>query len=722
MGPSNKILTVTYGTFSCTLEGFDDPFTAMTEIAEYFRDLAAQDRFFGAEPPTPDMTHLRRIAEARQAGPVEAEGDGSHVVLRPSAAPGPASVVTPAATNPAAPVRAAAAPLSGATLFGLGAPVQPALRPEAPSDMASTSLETARDADASEMDEASTVPSEAAFDAVTDTDVALDAASVAGGSDTEEHAPDDATMPVEAGAPDEVEEPVLSQDVTAAEDAVGAFALAEGSVEGEPGDESVAQAEDADAEDDAAEDDAIVAASTAPTEEEATATLEAEQLPALVAAEDAPAELHEDASAEAVVAEEDGTAEMAEQSAMKIVADQEDLAGEHTEVETDDLDEGAVLRGDAAAHASEIDAIAAALASLELSEPVSAEAEADDRDEEVAIDLSALFSPIEDAEKAQTESTPEEDAAADAPELDLMAELAAIEAELSPGASPDAAAPSESKEPEDHLSHELAAIQADEAAAPTSVEAQTPAHDEEGVEAVVTEAVATEAETPETAMPQDMPERGGTEDLERLFAATDSRLSGEAAARRRANIAHLKAAVTARRADDTIKVPDQPDAAEAYREDLALTVKPQAASPETDEAAPAAPLVLVSEHRVLDAPEAARESAAEPRPSEPAARKSRIADTAEDFEQFAEEVGAVDLIEVLEAAAVYSTTVMGQQSFSRPRLLHLAAEAVDDLSREDGLRGFGQLLREGTLRKVDRGTFTLGAASRFQSTAEKRVG
>lgn len=67
-----RLLQVTYGAFSCTLEGFEDPVETLIAVAEFFRGLAARDPAFAGPLRLPDADELRRaIAQAGPGGAVE---------------------------------------------------------------------------------------------------------------------------------------------------------------------------------------------------------------------------------------------------------------------------------------------------------------------------------------------------------------------------------------------------------------------------------------------------------------------------------------------------------------------------------------------------------------------------------------------------------------------------------------------------------------------------
>ena len=88
---------------------------------------------------------------------------------------------------------------------------------------------------------------------------------------------------------------------------------------------------------------------------------------------------------------------------------------------------------------------------------------------------------------------------------------------------------------------------------------------------------------------------------------------------------------------------------------------------------------------------------------------------------FAETVGARSMAEMLEAAAAYATCVENRSQFTRPQLMRrmIASAGGKPVSREDGLRSFGTLLRTGRIEKVTRGHYSLAENSPYLAEARR---
>ncbi|WP_293448958.1 hypothetical protein [Planktotalea sp.] len=85
------------------------------------------------------------------------------------------------------------------------------------------------------------------------------------------------------------------------------------------------------------------------------------------------------------------------------------------------------------------------------------------------------------------------------------------------------------------------------------------------------------------------------------------------------------------------------------------------------------------------------------------------------FNEFAEVMSATELPDLLEAAAAYLAYVEGKDQFSRPQLMtKVRMVQEENFSREDGLRSFGQLLRQGKIEKISGGRFTVSDRISFK--------
>ena len=246
-------------------------------------------------------------------------------------------------------------------------------------------------------------------------------------------------------------------------------------------------------------------------------------------------------------------------------------------------------------------------------------------------------------------------------------------------------------------------------------------------------------------------------EVDRLLAEADKQAEVVETRRRFSAIAHLKAAVAATVADrlakgqDTAKggVEDE-DGSEPYRADLTQAVRPrrpvssgETASRRPDPLRPA-PLVLVSEQRV-DAEEASDVEEVEQPAAQPAAaiRPRRVSagqfaaaqgdeseatpmnpEQATSFAEFAESLGTQGLSDLLEAAAAYTSAVEGRPHFSPPQIMRKLSVMDDaaDVPREERMRVFGRLLRQGKITKVKRGQYAITEASRYWDEAKMASG
>ncbi|KIN77958.1 hypothetical protein C8N31_10832 [Sulfitobacter mediterraneus] len=669
MMSNNKILTVSYGTFSCTLEGFEDSFGTMKAIAEYFRDLASDDRYFGAEPPQPDAEMLARIAQKEMTRRVEAREQDGKIVL--SAHEQNEAVPAPAAAAIAAPAAAVVAAAPAVQL-----PQEDVAVAEAP-----VVISTAAPADIADVQPAAEEPAPAAQDTAVDTpDI------VPGQPDAEVEAFFAEADHADANDTFEDQDTLSPSAPVAASARVATVAAA--------------VSEDAEASD-VLPTEEISSASVTPKEDSIAAKLQ--RIRAVVAQNEVAeeeADFLEDEHADAAQADEP----------VADVQDDDEVDSILSALSNTDIDDDDSFEDDAA--------------EVETAQDT---AEDDADDDELASSLSNLFDE-EDVKPADADALADLAALADADDADTADEAKApaarvikvnraeLEAALKDDGQDTGETPAEDVSALDQIApsktDETALTQEDEedlVAELSSLEAEL----EEDTATAAPE-IAEEAPAPAAArrvLPS-IDEDDQSSDVNRLLAETDQQMDEPESATRRDAFAHLRAAVAAKKADVAMGQPETEDGDDdAYRSDLAEVVRPRRPSSEGRTKRPGdnrpAPLKLVAEQRI-DVARPAAEGPVRPR------RVAAVADPVEtpdgeSFADYAAEMGATKLPELLEAAAAYMSFVEGRKQFSRPQLMTKVRQvsAEDGFSREDGLRSFGQLLRSGKIEKIKGGRFTV---------------
>jgi hypothetical protein len=795
MVQNNKVLTVSYGTFSCTLEGFEDSFDTMKSIAEYFRDLAAEDRYFGAEPPQPDAEMLARIAQKEVARQVEAHTSDHGIHLRTAPALAPKKTSEPE-TEPAR--ATAAAPTSGpvslenTSAAGIDGDAAATASSRAPAHAGSTrdvqrradetSVDTAEGAQktaTAEVTRASRGEGSFAEAAAWGADAALVDPSITSEEDHivfPEAEPEPAPVSesiaaklqriraVVAKTPPREED--FSEDQHAEGFRSGKSYLADAVKDLEAAgydnagstDESVTstfedttesdvsdilnQIEnstevDIEREDGAGSDPDLDAARSTVTAEinadpkQVDATHEAapENMPEAPKADEGTTFFSARAMNDTQTLETpvEASKTLGPEAAETVKTGSTEDSQPKTKATSKDSPRrarGRVIRVRRAAASKALVEATAEDVTPEPSRPAKATAaEPEPKHREASPEVADQ--PKVKATKAEA-APATQSSLSDDDEAELMAELAAIEAELMASSRRGKkTSASEQDETLDHL----------DTGKPSEADAfnqETVGLDEDKASAEP------EQQTPSATQPA--PQRSPRAldgDLSRLMAEAGDKLEKAEAASSRETYNQLRAAVAAAQAEGkSLDDHAEKDAqAQAYRQDLNTVVRPRRPRKDTKVArARSVPLKLVAEQRIdaetpPNAPEEIAASAptapkAEGRPLRPRRVPNAVLSRAPKgendgldtgFADFVRTQRAVELGELLEAAATYMTKVEGRNHFTRPQLLGKVRSLEDQgsLTREDSLRAFGQLLREGKLDRSSNGQFTTNKLTGF---------
>ncbi|SCZ53471.1 hypothetical protein SAMN04488118_102142 [Epibacterium ulvae] len=674
MVQNNKVLTVSYGTFSCTLEGFEDSFGTMKVIAEYFRDLAADDRYFGAEPPQPDADMLARIAQREIARQVQASTSDQGVHLRAATLDAPEApepvIEEPAveiADTKAAPAEEThivtpdeATPIESEPVDDL--PVAETIEAH-PVDVAVEQAEN--DPAPVEEDSAATAPE--TFEMAEVTEPAQDITEAEHEEEsTLSDIPDDASDFFADSTPDE-----QFVDLAETHDVDSAVA------------QMVSQVRQAEAEDIAAEE------AEKPRQQAESIASKLQRIRSVVSRTPVNTPPLEDIAEDVV-----------EERVQEVAAD------EVSDADTDPFDdpiEKALRKLDAKRETQQEPEAEADSAAEE--QPATEDAQPKRRRRLIRVKRAAVDEAVSNGTLNEAPQTQEQ--TAEPPSEPVPAPKA------EPSPVPGAEFSTLSEEDEEDLRRELAEVEADllSASQPDEVEAQT---------AVPVEEPPTEAETA-PAISRDQPTTES--DVSRLMDAADEMLGDPETSSSRETYSHMRAAVAAAQDDDTTGATTE-DEEEVYRKDLASVVQPRRPvakrrdTPRIPEGeSRPAPLKLVAEQRITGEDEAAH-SAAPVRPrrirSGMMTQGASAQASPSAFADYARDAGAVELHELLEAAASYLSFVEGHEVFSRPDLMNKLRASGSEFNREDGLRSFGQLLREGKIARAANGRFSAAETIGFQ--------